>query len=90
MLFLLLLLLLLLVLLYISIMYILYIIFISPPPPPPQESDHHQRMLLEVMKQDSLRKIELEERAKAEQCILTAAKLIAPVIEGSFASGFDW
>ena len=42
------------------------------------------------MKQDTLRKIELEERAKAEQSILIAAKLIAPVIEASFASGFDW
>ena len=47
-------------------------------------------MLLEVMKTDALRKIELEEKERAEQSILTAAKLIAPVIEGSFASGFDW
>ena len=47
-------------------------------------------MLIEVIEDDSLRKIEKEEKRKAEKTILNAAKLIAPVIEGSFASGFDW
>ena len=29
-------------------------------------------------------------KAKAERCIMIAAKLIAPVIEASFDEGFDW
>lgn len=47
-------------------------------------------MLIEAIKDDPLRKIEKERNATAERAILTAAKLIAPVIEGSFAVGFDW
>ena len=47
-------------------------------------------MLIEAIKDDPLRKIEKERQATAERTILTAAKLIAPVIEGSFAVGFDW
>lgn len=47
-------------------------------------------MLIEAIKDDPLRKIEKERKAIAEKTILTAAKLIAPVIEGSFAVGFDW
>lgn len=34
--------------------------------------------------------MEKEKKASAERTILTAAKLIAPVIEVSFAIGFDW
>lgn len=34
--------------------------------------------------------MEKEKKAAAERTILTAAKLIAPVIEVSFAIGFDW
>lgn len=34
--------------------------------------------------------MEKEKKASAERTILTAAKLIAPVIEMSFAIGFDW
>lgn len=29
-------------------------------------------------------------KSKAEEYIMTAAKLIAPVIETSFAAGYDW
>ena len=47
-------------------------------------------MLIEAIKDDPLRKYEKEEKRKAEKTILNAAKLIAPVIESSFASGFDW
>lgn len=47
-------------------------------------------MLIEAIKDDSLRKYEKEEKRKAERTILNAAKLIAPVIESSFATGFDW
>ena len=55
-----------------------------------QEDDPNQRLLIEAIKSDSLRKIEREKTALAEKTIMTTAKLIAPVIDGSFASGFDW
>ena len=55
-----------------------------------QDDDPHQRLLIEAIKSDTLRAIEKERKATAERTILTAAKLIAPVIEGSFAIGFDW
>ncbi len=37
-----------------------------------------------------MRKREKEEQHSARHSILTAAKLIAPAIENSFANGFDW
>ncbi len=55
-----------------------------------QEEDTQQRLLIEAIKDDPLRRIEREKQSTAEGTILTAAKLIAPVIEGSFAVGFDW
>lgn len=57
---------------------------------PTVDDDPHQRLLIEAIKDDSLRKIEKARKAEAEKTILTAAKLIAPVIESSFAVGFDW
>ena len=47
-------------------------------------------MLIEAISDDSLRHLEKETKRKAERTILNAAKLIAPVIEGSLATGFDW
>lgn len=44
-------------------------------------------MILEAIKNDNLRKIELQLKQEAEQSILTAAKLISPVIEENFSSG---
>ena len=55
-----------------------------------QEDDPKQRLLIEAIKSDSLRKIEREKTALAEKTIMTTAKIVAPVIDGSFASGFDW
>ena len=55
-----------------------------------QDDDPQQRLLIETIKIDRLREIERERKATAEKTILTAAKLIAPVIEPSFAMGFDW
>lgn len=57
---------------------------------PPQEEDPQQRLLLEIIRDDSLRQHEREQRDAAEHCLLTAAKLMAPLIEGNFATGFDW
>lgn len=56
----------------------------------PQDDDPHQRLLIEAIKGDSLRKMERERKETAQRAILTTAKLIAPIIEGSFAIGFDW
>ena len=41
--------------------------------------DPLSNLILEVIKNDSLRKIERGKRHEAEHCILTAAKLISPV-----------
>ena len=41
--------------------------------------DPLSNLILEVIKNDSLRKIERSKRHEAEHCILTAAKLISPV-----------
>ena len=41
--------------------------------------DPLSNLILEVIKNDSLRKIERAKRHEAEHCILTAAKLISPV-----------
>lgn len=55
-----------------------------------QEDESHYRVLLEAIKNDTLRKLEKEKKETADKTILTAAKLIAPVIEATFAVGFDW
>ncbi|XP_074024105.1 intraflagellar transport protein 88 homolog isoform X6 [Numenius arquata] len=58
--------------------------YISP------NDDPHTNLLIEAIKNDSLRQLERERKSMAEEYIMTAAKLIAPVIETSFAVGYDW
>uniref|UniRef100_A0A8C4UPL6 Intraflagellar transport protein 88 homolog n=1 Tax=Falco tinnunculus TaxID=100819 RepID=A0A8C4UPL6_FALTI len=58
--------------------------YISP------NDDPHTNLLMEAIKNDSLRQIERERKSMAEEYIMTAAKLIAPAIETSFAVGYDW
>ncbi|XP_038617721.1 intraflagellar transport protein 88 homolog isoform X2 [Tachyglossus aculeatus] len=58
--------------------------FISP------SDDSHANLLIEAIKNDNLRQMEHERKALAEKYIMTAAKLIAPAIETSFAVGYDW
>ena len=41
--------------------------------------DPLSNLIIEVIKNDSLRKIERSKRHEGEYCILTAAKLISPV-----------
>lgn len=41
--------------------------------------DPLSNLIVEVIKNDSLRKIERSKRHEGEHCILTAAKLISPV-----------
>lgn len=43
-----------------------------------------------VFNQDSLRNLSREKRDEADRYILMAAKLVAPSIESTFTSGFDW
>ncbi|XP_051938317.1 intraflagellar transport protein 88 homolog isoform X2 [Hippocampus zosterae] len=47
-------------------------------------------MLMEAIKNDKLHQMERDLKARAEKYVMTAAKLIAPAIESSFAAGFDW
>uniref|UniRef100_A0A8C0JIW1 Intraflagellar transport protein 88 homolog n=1 Tax=Canis lupus dingo TaxID=286419 RepID=A0A8C0JIW1_CANLU len=58
--------------------------YISP------SDDPHTNLVIEAIKNDRLRQMERERKAMAEKYIMTAAKLIAPVIETSFAVGYDW
>ncbi|KAM5288666.1 intraflagellar transport protein 88 homolog isoform 9-T9 [Ctenodactylus gundi] len=52
--------------------------------------DPHTNLVIEAIKNDHLRQMERERKTMAEKYIMTAAKLIAPVIETSFAIGYDW
>ncbi|XP_039276818.1 intraflagellar transport protein 88 homolog [Nilaparvata lugens] len=52
--------------------------------------DVSSNLLLEVIRNDSLRSLEREIKRIAERSILTAAKLIAPVIEDNFTAGYNW
>ncbi|XP_054643173.1 intraflagellar transport protein 88 homolog [Dunckerocampus dactyliophorus] len=52
--------------------------------------DIKSNMLIEAIKDDKLHQMERELKARAEKYVMTAAKLIAPAIEASFAAGFDW
>ncbi|XP_012276571.1 intraflagellar transport protein 88 homolog [Orussus abietinus] len=47
-------------------------------------------ILNEVIKNDDLSKLEREMKLEAEKTILSAAKLIAPVIEDTLTAGFAW
>ncbi|XP_057155616.1 intraflagellar transport protein 88 homolog isoform X12 [Pan paniscus] len=58
--------------------------YISP------SDDPHTNLVTEAIKNDHLRQMERERKAMAEKYIMTSAKLIAPVIETSFAAGYDW
>ncbi|XP_037542593.1 intraflagellar transport protein 88 homolog, partial [Nematolebias whitei] len=52
--------------------------------------DTSLNMVIEAIKNDRLHQMERDLKVRAERYIMTAAKLIAPVIETSFAIGFDW
>ncbi|CAL4120134.1 unnamed protein product, partial [Meganyctiphanes norvegica] len=52
--------------------------------------DNQSRLILEVIRNDSLRKLERQMKQEAERAILTAAKLISPVIESTFSAGYNW
>ncbi|KAF3694552.1 Intraflagellar transport protein 88 -like protein [Channa argus] len=52
--------------------------------------DTISNMVIEAIKNDKLHQMERDLKVLAEKYIMTAAKLIAPAIETSFATGFDW
>ncbi|XP_076602700.1 intraflagellar transport protein 88 homolog isoform X2 [Chaetodon auriga] len=56
----------------------------------PSNDDTGSNMVIEAIKNDKLHQMERDLKALAEKYIMTAAKLIAPAIETSFATGFDW
>eukprot|EP00049_Salpingoeca_infusionum_P015355 m.298032 g.298032 ORF g.298032 m.298032 type:complete len:836 (-) comp15859_c3_seq1:96-2603(-) len=52
--------------------------------------DEQVQIYLDAVKEDPLRMWEREKLEEAQHYILTAAKLISPVIESSLAEGYDW
>ncbi|TKS67688.1 Intraflagellar transport protein 88 -like protein [Collichthys lucidus] len=56
----------------------------------PSNDDTTSNMVIEAIKNDKLHQMERDLKVLAEKYIMTAAKLIAPAIETSFATGFDW
>ncbi|KAJ3660276.1 hypothetical protein Zmor_004731 [Zophobas morio] len=55
------------------------------------EQDNPEDILIAMaIQNDDLHKYETKLCKDAEYCILTAAKLIAPLIENSFSMGYDW
>ncbi|WAR06937.1 IFT88-like protein [Mya arenaria] len=56
----------------------------------PHGEDKQYNLVLEMIKNDSLRQIERERKYEADNCIKTGAKIISPAIEESFDAGYDW
>ncbi|KAJ3629284.1 hypothetical protein MTP99_013684 [Tenebrio molitor] len=55
------------------------------------EQDNPEDILITMaIQNDDLHKYEMKKCKDAEYCILTAAKLIAPLIENTFSMGYDW
>ncbi|XP_064489410.1 intraflagellar transport protein 88 homolog [Ornithodoros turicata] len=52
--------------------------------------DPQANLYFEAIRNDALQKIEQRRKQEAEWSILTAAKLIAPVISSSFSEGYEW
>ncbi|KAK8721074.1 hypothetical protein OTU49_012940 [Cherax quadricarinatus] len=52
--------------------------------------DTQANLILEVIRNDPLRKMERQMKQEAERSILTAAKLISPAIENNFSDGYNW
>ncbi|CAG08235.1 unnamed protein product [Tetraodon nigroviridis] len=56
----------------------------------PSNDDGSTDMFIEAIQNDKLHQMERNLKQRSEKYIMTAAKLIAPAIETSFAAGFDW
>lgn len=53
-------------------------------------ADEKVQLVLDVIKTDVIAKREARQKNGATKFIITAAKLIAPAIDTSFAAGYDW
>ncbi|XP_070567544.1 intraflagellar transport protein 88 homolog isoform X4 [Ptychodera flava] len=56
----------------------------------PHPDDQHANLVLEAIKNDTLRVKEKETKSNMERYVMAGAKIIAPAIEPSFAAGYDW
>ncbi|KAK6171274.1 hypothetical protein SNE40_019498 [Patella caerulea] len=54
-----------------------------------QTDEKQNNLVLEVIKNDALRKIERERKYEAERCLKTAVKIISPAVESTFSEGYD-
>ncbi|KAL3319078.1 Intraflagellar transport protein 88 [Cichlidogyrus casuarinus] len=54
------------------------------------KEDNKYGLILDVIRNDSLRKYEKQRQTSIENAIKMAAKIIAPVIEEDFQKGYDW
>ncbi|KAI1286930.1 Intraflagellar transport protein 88 -like protein [Halotydeus destructor] len=54
------------------------------------EDDPMYAMVAEVTRSDQLAKIDRNRKHERDWCILTAAKLISPVIGDTFSQGYEW
>jgi len=54
------------------------------------KDDPVSQLLVEVLKNDKLRKLEKERKLYAERCVLSAARLIAPAVEATLSEGYHW
>lgn len=54
------------------------------------DGDPGRQFFTEVIRSDKLRMLENERHHEEEWCILTAAKLISPVIADNLSTGFEW
>uniref|UniRef100_A0A0K2V4U7 Intraflagellar transport protein 88 homolog [Monodelphis domestica] n=1 Tax=Lepeophtheirus salmonis TaxID=72036 RepID=A0A0K2V4U7_LEPSM len=52
--------------------------------------DPLSNLIIEAIKNDNLRRIERSKKQESEYCILTAAKLISPMIEDNYTQGYNW
>lgn len=52
-------------------------------------TDKQANLVLEVIRDDKLRRYERKKRRLIEHCIVTAVKLIAPAIEADFSTGYE-
>ena len=57
---------------------------------PGHDDDGRWSMLKQAVNNDPLHRLERQARMESERSILMAAKLISPVIEDSFADGYQW
>ncbi|XP_034042049.1 intraflagellar transport protein 88 homolog isoform X1 [Thalassophryne amazonica] len=56
----------------------------------PSNDDTSLNMVIDAIKNDRLHQMERDRKSLSEKYIMTAAKLIAPAIDSSFVTGFDW